>query len=210
MGELLQFRDAHDEVQLLLPWRVNGTLSPQEAEMTEAHLAECAVCRADLAAQLSLRQAYAQMPGDTAPNRREVARPIARRFSPPGGSRWRSLRRRVGAGVAGTGQAALAAAAAAALVILVLPSQKDDEYRLLGSAPTGARGNAIVLFSPDASERDLRIALNQVGARVVDGPTASGAYVVRLDAARRAAALRRLRGLPQVVLAEPMDSADTR
>lgn len=210
MGELLQFRDAHDEVQLLLPWRVNGTLSPQETEMTEAHLAECAVCRADLAAQLSLRQAYAQLSLTAAPDQRGAAGPAAAGFPPRSGLRWRYLRRRIAGRAAATGQAALAAAAAAALLLLVLPSQKDDEYRLLGSTPRAAQGNAIVLFSPDASERDLRLALNQVGARVVDGPTASGAYVVRLDEAHRAAALRRLRGLPQVVLAEPMDSADER
>jgi hypothetical protein len=54
----------------------------------------------------------------------------------------------------------------------------------------------------------LRAALDGVDARLVDGPTASGAYVVHLDSDGRADALERLRGLPQVMLAEPLDAAD--
>jgi hypothetical protein len=42
-------------------------------------------------------------------------------------------------------------------------------------------------------------------ARIVDGPTASGAYVVRITPASRAQALDGLRSTPQIVLAEPID-----
>ena len=42
-------------------------------------------------------------------------------------------------------------------------------------------------------------------ARVVDGPTASGAYVVRIAPDRRGQAIDGLRATPQVVLAEPID-----
>lgn len=210
MGKLLQFRDEHMQVQLLLPWRANGTLDAREAKMVDAHLAECDLCRRDLDAEHALRQAYSDMPAGHVQERRGSSSPTRRSGPPAAVGRWRSASRRFSGGVARTGQAALAAAAAAALVILVLPAQKDGEYRLLGSAQPQAKGNAIVLFSPDAYERDLRAALNQVGARVVDGPTASGAYVVRLDEAGRADALQRLRILPQVVLAEPIDSAEAR
>ncbi len=89
------------------------------------------------------------------------------------------------------------------------PSERGDgDYRLLGSNSGERSGNAIVLFSPDAAERDLRAALERADAKVVDGPTASGAYIVRVPAETRADALEQLRGLPQVVLAEPVDAAD--
>jgi hypothetical protein len=42
-------------------------------------------------------------------------------------------------------------------------------------------------------------------ARIVDGPTASCAYVVRITPASRAQALDGLRSTPQIVLAEPID-----
>jgi anti-sigma factor RsiW len=45
---LLQLRDAHEQAQMLLPWHVNGSLEPGEAALVEAHLAECAECRATL------------------------------------------------------------------------------------------------------------------------------------------------------------------
>ena len=61
------------------------------------------------------------------------------------------------------------------------------------------------MFRPDARDVDLRSALTKAGARVVDGPTATGAYVVRIAPAGRAQALDRLRATPQVALAEPID-----
>ena len=82
------------------------------------------------------------------------------------------------------------------------------EYRLLGSDSGDRSGNAIVLFSPDSAERDMRAALERADAKLVDGPTASGAYIVRVPAETRAEALEQLRGLPQVVLAEPVDATD--
>jgi len=62
-----------------------------------------------------------------------------------------------------------------------------------------------VMFRPDTRDSDLRAALTKAGARVVDGPTASGAYVVRIAPANRAQALDGLRAMPQIVLAEPID-----
>ena len=44
------------------------------------------------------------------------------------------------------------------------------------------------------------------GARLVDGPTASGAYVLRLEKRAPADAVNALRQAPEVVLAEPLAS----
>jgi anti-sigma factor RsiW len=39
----------HHSTWALLPWLANGRASPDERERAEAHLRECATCRAELA-----------------------------------------------------------------------------------------------------------------------------------------------------------------
>jgi superfamily II RNA helicase len=63
------------------------------------------------------------------------------------------------------------------------------------------------MFRPDTTERDLRAALVADQARLVDGPTAAGAYVLSVPGARRAAILTALRRRSGVVMAEPIDAA---
>lgn len=196
MGDLLHLHNSHEQAQLLLPWYLNGSLEPGEAAPFEAHLAECGECRADLAASRALRKLYAETPVAGGPARPATVLQVDAqpRRAPVG---WNRIV-----------QVALAAAATVALIVTVAPGRDDDErFRLLGSPGAVEAGNAIVLFSPETAERDLRAALEQAGARLVDGPTASGAYVVHVPAQRRADALADLRALPQVVLAEPLDAA---
>ena len=47
---------------MLLPWYVNGTLEGAELALIEAHLDECAECRADLEAERLLAAEFAAMP----------------------------------------------------------------------------------------------------------------------------------------------------
>ena len=204
MGSLLHLQDAHERAQLLLPWHVNGTLEEAETALLEAHLAECAECRADLAAERSLRSEIASLPMP------ELARPPGAIRAPAGAKlrppmRRHFLARRISLGWAIAGQAAVAAAVALFLLFTPAGPGPDASYRLLGSDANEATGNVIVMFAPDATERQLRAALEQAGGRMVDGPTASGAYLVRVTPSGRPAALERLRGMEQVVLAEPVD-----
>jgi len=202
VGDVLHLRDEHEQAQMLLPWLANGTLEPGELAMVEAHLAECRECSADLADCLAMRRLYAAVPAEdvperTAPHRAENVSPI------------RDFRRRLSTGWGRAATAAIAAAAALTLIVVLAPVERGGgEYRLLGSDSGDRSGNAIVLFSPDSAERDMRAALERADAKLVDGPTASGAYIVRVPAETRAEALEQLRGLPQVVLAEPVDAAD--
>lgn len=189
---------------MLLPWHVNGTLDPAEAAWFDAHLAQCAECQADLETEKVLRVHVASLPVETGPVRLPEFDRIATRPNSAEAAPWTFLRRRITLGWALAGQAAIAAAAG--IFLLATPAPQEDQYRLLGSGPGAMRGNAIVLFSPDTAEQDLRNALIRAGGRVVDGPTASGAYIVRLPEATRDKALDRLRQVPQVVLAEPIDA----
>jgi len=207
VGSLLHLQDAHERAQMLMPWKVNGTLEEAEAALLEAHLAECAECRADFAAETDLRARIASMPHRQEPG--EL--PTLPRLRPPTGAARavlaRVLGRRVPLGWALAGPAAAAAAVALFLAMPQTSPAADPDYRLLGADERGSAGNVIVLFDPESTEHELREALEQVGGRLADGPTASGAYVIRVLAADRPAALERLRGLDQVMLAEPIDPA---
>ena len=191
---------------MLLPWYVNGTLDATEAALFEAHLAQCEECRADLAANRALREAYAEAPVTAEPVRASPLErlPLTRKART---ARWRRpLQRRVGLGWALAGQAAVAATVAAAFLAFQAPAPPAHRYNLLGADAAAQHGNVIVLFAPDTAERDLRAALEAHEARLVDGPTASGAYVLRVADDARPAALENLRALPQIVLAEPIDA----
>lgn len=201
MGDLLQLRDAHEQAQLLLPWHASGTLEHDEAALLEAHLAECAECRRDLAGERLMRELYGAMPvADHAARAAPLPTP---RLQPPRRLEWRSVRRGLSTR---WGKAAMAAAAAAAVAFVVVPNRPDGEYQLLGSEPAAQTGNALVLFAPETRARELRAALEQAGARLVDGPTASGAYIVQVPEDDRANALEGLRASPHVILAEPVDA----
>jgi hypothetical protein len=190
---------------MLLPWHVNGTLEAPELALLEAHLAECPECRADLAAEMALRAGFASMPMPDVAEAKGV-RALQANARPRASTRHRFLARRVAVGWALA--PAAAAAAAVALFVLLPPAARgpDPAYRLLGSGDSAAAGNMIVMFAPETTERQLRSALEQAGGRLVDGPTASGAYIVRVAPEERPAALARLQTLDEVVLAQPIDA----
>lgn len=206
MGDLHHLRDTHERAQMLLPWHVNGTLEPAEEAWFEAHLAECAECRTDLTTDRKLRSHLASLPLNLEPTKSPLLDRIAGTSVRGSQVSARFFRRRIALGWALAGQ--MAAAAAVAAFMVLSPVQQDRGYRLLGSPPQSTSGNAIVLFAPDATERELRDALTGSGVRVVDGPTASGAYVIHAQSDLRAEALERLRQLPQVILAEPIDGSE--
>jgi len=75
-----------------------------------------------------------------------------------------------------------------------------DAYR-------GESVKAVVVLRPthrDTTEQQMRVILSAQSARLVDGPTAAGAYVVRVDDGDPAVAIKALRESSQVVLAEPL------
>ena len=194
--------DPHEQTQLLLPWYVNGTLAEGETEQVEKHLSECAECREDIALERALAGQIKILPGSA-------------------DNGWEKIRARIEDAPAASGKIApfrrkiplwwALAAQAASFAILVpliatpLTRPAPPLYRTLGSAPAAAVGNVVVMFKPEASEAALRQILTQNQARIVDGPTAAGAYVLHVDAERRQAVLTRLKGDRNVSLAEPID-----
>ena len=145
------------------------------------------------------------------------------------GGAWRgSFGRTVGALPAAFGGALVTLAlvtAAIALFALMMNRGAPDgaasggaAFHALGAAAPGAvvagvsatEGVALVRFRPEATEADIRHALQHCGARLVDGPTVTDAWVVRLPAADYAQTLASLRAQPAVALAEALETGTMR
>ena len=210
MGNIIRLHpDAHERTQEWLPWYANGTLEQDETELVEAHLQECAECRRELELDRAMGRLVADLDLDvergwTAIRPKVEANPLAGSRLPR--PRWRSSPTARRFAIPWTVAAPAAAASLVVGMFVGLPTAREEApYRALGSATEASAGNVILLFKPDATERDMRSALDQAGARLVDGPTASGAYVARVPAQSQAAALERLRRMDQVMLAERID-----
>ncbi|MBU3078109.1 zf-HC2 domain-containing protein [Sphingomonas quercus] len=211
----------HDQVRQLLAWYVNGTLTAPETAMVEAHLAACAECRAELAAEQALAGAVKDIPVVAGDGWAAMAARIAAGETPAGdddddddladiAADRRNmpvpfLKRRVAMGWVVA--APLAAACAAGMIVAALPERAaaPATYIALGTAPAARPGNLLLQFRPDTREARVRALIGAAGARLVDGPTATGAYVLRVDPERRPAAVRLLGGAPEVTLAQPID-----
>ena len=63
------------------------------------------------------------------------------------------------------------------------------------------------MFRADTTEVQLNGLLRANGASLVGGPTPTDAYLLRVPASTRQAALARLRGDRHVLMAEPVDAA---
>jgi hypothetical protein len=192
------------EVATLLPWYLNGTLSPAEAGEVERHLAGCASCRAEMEEWRRLRPALDSAvasrplpPADLfAAVRRRIeadsSAPVRR--ATPEAPWWE----RLAAAVFGVLPPRLAPAAALAVIVLQfgalavvgtiaqqalrgpsVTTQSDSvEQRPLPEGMARLR----VAFRPDPPEGEIRALLQRLEARVADGPSAAGFYIVEAPA----------------------------
>jgi hypothetical protein len=212
---------AHREAQEALPWLANGSLSGDELERVQAHLQTCAPCRADLAVLHTLRAAGPGPAPDCDPERalarllprldggaapQDEALAVAPQPEAPAG--WRA---RLAANDRSWLRAAVALQFGAIAVLAALlarpssaPEAQTGAYRALGAGP-GTRATLVLTFKPDTPERELRRIFAAHHARIVGGPTVTGAWLVDTDD-KAAAVLPRLRSEPAVTLAEPLDA----
>src|SRR5438552_12238028 len=202
--------DTHQAVQTLLPWYVTQRLDAAELRRVEAHLADCPRCQAELAFERRLQAAHAglEVDGDAERGLAKLHAQLA--ADSPSSTPRLPLAQRLLAGWRAAApwlRWALAAQfAAIALLGVLRPPAPLDSYRALGVPASASAANVVVMFGPDATERDLRQALKDSGARLVGGPTVTGAYLLELPPQRREAGLLRLRAQPSVVLAESLDT----
>ena len=221
----------HQEMWELLPWYVNGTLSGQELDVVTGHLSTCIECRDEVARCREL--AAAMRIGPTvawAPSSERLARVLAGidaiETARAGVGGWRewvraplaSLRELM-QGTPGPMRWALAAQGALVVLLLAVMAWQTvlspgPPYRTLTTVSDQARrGQAQirVVFAEDITEREIRGLLGGVQGKIVDGPSAIGAYTVEVPlpasaADRMAPVLDVLRADSKVRLAEPIRS----
>ena len=195
----------HDEAESLLPWYATGQLDAAERARVERHLYSCAACREQLTLERRLigefQATSPQLESGWARLKAQIAPPPPVRPARPSGlaELWSILSRPAVATLA-VAQLAFLVVAASLLVSLSRP-----DYHALGSAPAPAAANAIVMFRAQATQKEVGDALGAAGASIVGGPTATGAYLVHVDPARRQALLARLQANGDVQLAQPVD-----
>ncbi|HRF62200.1 MAG TPA: zf-HC2 domain-containing protein [Candidatus Competibacter sp.] len=216
----------HDEIEALLPWYANGTLTVAETATVERHLAHCPACRADLEQCRALvtavqrnEESWQPAPGGFDRLMAEIDRLEAK--PTPAKTSSSSLLQRILDWLQATPNpvrwtlALESMAVAALLLIVATPMLRTvPEYETLSSGaeqPATKEPHLRVVFADAATVGEIRQLLRDIDGNIVAGPTALGVYTVALPATDHsdralAQALANLRARNQVKLAEPIAS----
>jgi hypothetical protein len=195
-------KDAHRDIQELLPWYVTQNLDDDERARVQAHLAVCEDCRMELEVERRIQSLQPLEAGTTEASSGWLKMQARIRSDPTHPQRAVPVLARWMPWVV----AAQGALIALLTLVLVLPPGAVPTYRALGTSSAGASARIVVMFRPEATEQQMREALRSAGARLVDGPTSSNAYLLALPEPAVPGALQRLRAQPGVTLAEPLDA----
>jgi hypothetical protein len=181
----------------LVPFYVSGALGAAERAWVEAYLARDPGARAELAWHQALAGALAErvagVPEDVGLAGLRARLAAERRGARPGRlaaalERW--LPRPV-VYPAFAGAAAIVLVQAIAIALLMSRGMPEfAETRAVGEAQP--RTYLQVNFKPEATEREIRLALIRAGGRIVHGPGQLGDYYVAVPGERLAAARREL------------------
>lgn len=213
-GRIVHFGPrGHDAIQALLPWYASRSLDDDEMRAVRDHLVGCVQCRAEFELERGLREALsAEDRVDT------VETGLARIHARIAAEAAAEAVARAGRRAAGAARvdrvrvplwARWVAAAQFAVIVLLVgmlvagPGTRPTMHALGTTGGAGA-ANAVVKFSPDATEEDIRGALLECDGRLVDGPSAGAMYLVHVPDGQVDEAVSRLRARPGVLLAESL------
>lgn len=184
----------HLEIQELLPWFVNGSLNEAEQSLVDEHLDDCDDCSAAVKQLIDLSARFNSAgPAIASPdintfidNLPPQAATVPRR------SRWQ---------VPVLAACALLVVAAVSMTYLM----PDDVYRTLSRSEPGHHSRPVVqvVFSPEATEREIRELLLQGDNQVLSGPSRHGVYRVLLGQTQRSDIyIARLKHNPDVIFVD--------
>jgi hypothetical protein len=198
---------SHEDINLLLPWYLNGTLEGDELDTVKRHISQCAPCAREVEELNLIRSAIA-----------ESNEKLNEMLSVPVGDMERNIMDRISvfensretktaaprpyereslwSKVAGFFDrfTVLSTVPAGAIALIVLQFalivglaaklsfEKPEGYEVLsGVTKTDGKGPIIfVAFQESATEKEIRETLGQIGGRIVDGPKEGGLYIVDL------------------------------
>lgn len=218
-GRVVAFSGSvHDQVEQLLPWYCNRTLSADEIRVVERHLQDCPACRAECGAQVMAQADYLRIDVAEASCEAALARLQQQLQGPPPAARWWRM---LVAWWAATPTPMRYTMAAQGLLIVALAlwrpldSASDTaEYRTLGDATlarasavdAGGRARFVLVFQPDLQVASLQKLLQLHDARIIDGPNDAGAYVVDAPLANASQIRAALHAAPGVMMIERLDA----
>ena len=208
----------HNAVQELLPWFVNGTLDDNDLALVHEHLETCVQCRSDV--EFHRKLSVTPLPDDVGVNvDRAYTKLVQQLLAQEGRKSPKTLMARL----RGLGQflgqllgklladgmtmrwvAGAQFAAIAGLCFILFQPQHEAEFHGLGAVENQA-GNIVVMFKPQTTEQEWRRILQASGARVVDGPSVTDAYLLKVAPAEEAHAISVLKAEQAILLAEPLD-----
>ncbi|RLQ20423.1 zf-HC2 domain-containing protein [Seongchinamella sediminis] len=211
---------SHEEVALLLPAFIHGQLNSRRQRQVQEHIATCASCAAAHRRDLQWVETMSHPPGNLEAllasdtrngNRLRLFRHLANTTSDERKRRW---------GRASPPWFALAATAVFLGVVVALQWQALSvaptpiTYQTRSTVPTTPSvitGPALrVVFSDEARHGSVQKVIRELGARVVDGPSARGSFTLVVPPGNRPTedVLDELRARPEVLLAELASHSD--
>jgi anti-sigma factor RsiW len=209
----------HQNVQDLLPWFVMGTLDDDDRRFVDEHLRTCAACLREVQWHENLREAHDEPAGERnvdhafAALRARLQAPAAASASSPRKlpRLWPVWGMRPWAGWALAFQSLIILGLAGMLVFGShgsAPSTAAEFHALGRPGAAAAAARLVIVFTPQASEAEMRRVLVASGARIVDGPTAADAYILAVAPERADQALQQLRAERSVLLIQSLDAGD--
>ena len=209
----------HDEISVLIPWYVNGSIGEGDRQRVDAHLTQCARCREDMALErrvyagmsvepgveympaASLKRLQARLDDLTAALPAEVdveATPVPFIRAGRRGVTWQGV------------MAASVAIMAVAVSMLAADRWMQSRARAgaLYSTVTTSKPRVPdevirAVFIPTITLVELQAVLDEAGLRIVSGPTEAGVYSLAANSRRPvSASLASLRGHAMVRFAE--------
>jgi hypothetical protein len=185
--------DTHAEAWSLLPWLANGRVQPADREWVEAHLQNCAECRAELESQRRIAadmRAAGEAPATASADEQRSfdklwARIEAAESAAPAAAHSIAAPRRASRAVRWLAAAVIVQGFGLALFGLnAMRSSSSNDFRTV-STVEAVRPDAPsvrIVFSPQASISSINTLLAHQGLTIVSGPGLSGNFTAALSA----------------------------
>lgn len=183
---------AHERVQSMLPWYVNGTLDERGQAEVRAHLRSCGVCREEAALHERIA-AQVQLGRQVHPAPLASLDQLMERVEAYEAARFRRWLRHWGRWLRGKSlERALVAQAVTIFLLvlmlawLVIRPEPTAEYRTLGSQADSALPAATQLrvqLHDSLTTAQVQRLLRRIDGQIVHGPTADGVYIIELGTA---------------------------